>query len=104
MRIKFTSEYKLPIATAKGGDIRTFTAGEVIDVDAGHAAVFLSSGAAVVVADEPKAAEADQATKPLGRMNLAELNAVLEAEGIDKGEASTKAEIVAVIEAARAAE
>lgn len=41
------------------------------------------------------------AEKPLDKMNHDELAVVLQAEGIDKGEAETKAEIVAIIEAAR---
>jgi len=45
----------------------------------------------------------ESAEKPLAKMNHDELEAVLEAEHIDKGEASTKREIVAVIEAAREA-
>jgi len=41
--------------------------------------------------------------KPLGRMKVAELRAVCEAEGIDPAGANTRSEYVAVIEAGRTA-
>ena len=48
-----------------------------------------------------KQSRGESAEKPLAKMNHDELGAVLDAEQIDTGEASTKREIVAVIEAAR---
>lgn len=47
-----------------------------------------------------KQSRGKSAEKPLAKMNHDELGAVLDAEQIDKGEASTKREIVAAIEAA----
>ena len=47
--------------------------------------------------DEPAPAKA------VGRMTLAELHAVCDAEGIDPGEANTRAEYIEAIEKARAA-
>ena len=43
-------------------------------------------------------------SKPLIRMNLAELRAVCEAEGIDPDGANTRAEFAALIEAVRASD
>jgi hypothetical protein len=61
----------------------------------------IASGALTVVAGVDKDVSGE--SKPLGKMNHDELAAVMAAEGIDKGEASTKKEIVAVIEAAHTA-
>lgn len=48
-----------------------------------------------------KQSKGESGEKPLAKMNHNELSAVLDAEQIDQGEAQTKREIVAVIEAAR---
>lgn len=77
-------------------------AGETVDVEISEAEA--KSAKDTGWFSRPKAAdEADDGPKELGDMTVNELKAVAEAEEIDLGDATKKADIVAAIELAREA-
>jgi hypothetical protein len=95
---------------ADGRTVLLFTPGAYITDDEARAAGLLEGKPAakdparglVIESGERETDEAPPA-KPLARMNLAELRAVCEVEGIDAGEATLRAEFIDAIEAVRAA-
>ncbi|WP_405710087.1 hypothetical protein OG264_16070 [Streptomyces xanthophaeus] len=88
--------------------MHTLYAGPERSVAAGQSAEFADEEAARLVrggfgvyADEPaRAAAADTGDKPIERMTVPELRAYAAAEGIDLGDAKSKAEVQAVVAAA----
>ena len=93
-----------------GRTVLLFTPGAVITNDEAQAAGLLAGEPAakrparglVIESGERESDEAPPA-KPLARMNLAELHALCEAEGIDADGLNLRAEFIEAIEAARAA-
>lgn len=103
MKIRFIKETREPIATADGPGVRVYKVGDEVDVEPWHAAMYLGSGQAKPVRGSTQtatAADGEKATKPLDRMNKAELIARAAELGVEHAEDATKAVILAAITAA----
>ncbi|MEU2450060.1 hypothetical protein ABZ605_08375 [Streptomyces sp. NPDC012765] len=102
---------RVTMHTLYAGPERTVAAGQTAEFDDEEAAR-LTAGGFGVYADEPRrkapAAAGTPAEKPVEKMNLAALQDYATANGIDLGDAKTKAEVLAAVtaavEAAREAE
>ncbi len=101
------------LKTAQGSDnglvVNDYAEGEVYEVGEALARVFLDARfAEEVVGEAAQGEQADAGEAPDGQdlaaMTVAQLKALAEAEGIDLGAATKKAEIIALIEAAVAAD
>jgi hypothetical protein len=106
----FTVKRRVYGKAVDGRTILLYAPGMTISDDAAKAAGLLagapSKGKAakgLTILGPVAVDDAPQAQTPLARMNLAELRATCEAEGIDAGDANLRAEYIAVVEAARAA-
>jgi hypothetical protein len=88
---------KIKITSAESG----LKLGEIFNLDPIAANILIGKGQAV--AADPKKGPKLAADKPLGRCNMKELAVIVEKEGVEIGEATTKTDIAAAIEAHRKA-
>jgi len=106
----FTVENRVYGKAADGRTILLYTPGMTITDDAAKAAGLLAGapgpvepGRGLTIKQPGAADDTPHPEAPLSRMNLAELRAACETEGIDPGDANLRAEFIAAIEAARSA-
>lgn len=106
----FTVKQRVFGEAADGRTILLYTAGQEISDDEARRAGLLAgkpgkakAASGLVLEGQGSAPDDAPATKKLERMNLAELRALCEAEGIDPGDATLRADFITAIEMARAA-
>ncbi|MGW2580831.1 hypothetical protein ACWCYZ_05740 [Streptomyces virginiae] len=94
---------RVTLHTLYAGPDRSVAAGQTAEFDDEEAAR-LTAGGYGVYADAPRRKSAAAEDKPVEKMSVAQLQAYAADHGIDVGDARTKAEILAAVEAAREAE
>lgn len=99
--MKFTNHTSGPKGLNTVNGLVYVEAGETVDVEISEAEA--KSAKRTGWFSRPKAVDDDDGPKELGDMTVNELKAVAEAEEIDLGDATKKADIVAAIELAREA-
>lgn len=106
----FTVKSRVYGKAADGRTVLVYAPGMTITDDAARAAGLLAGPAnapepakGLTIRQPGAVDDVPQPEAPLSRMNLAELRAACEAEGIDPGDANLRAEFIAAIEAARSA-
>ena len=106
----FTVKRRVYGKAADGRTILLYAPGMTISDDAAKAAGLLagapskaSAAKGLTIRQPGTVDDTPHPEAPLSRMNLAELRAACETEGIDPGDANLRAEFIAAIEAARSA-
>ena len=63
MKLEFTHDYRMPVATSEGAGVREFAVGDVIDIDDDLGNVFIGYGVAKI-AGAAAASESEAEPKP----------------------------------------